>query len=337
MHNLKQEVSLKSFNTFGFDVNCKGLIRIYSISDFQRFLNHSFKPFKILGGGSNILLTKNLNDYVVKNEIKGFDILEEDDYQIIVKVGAGEIWHQFVMWSLAHKLCGLENLALIPGTVGAAPMQNIGAYGVEQETAFLSLNAIQIETGESHTFSKEACHFGYRESVFKNKFKDQYFITHVTYCLLKGEQNLHTHYGAIQDVLNLKEIHKPSVVDIAEAVMDIRNSKLPNPKEIGNAGSFFKNPVISTTHYAKLKSKYPTMPNYPISSDAVKIPAAWLIEQTGFKGLIRNNIGVHKNQALVLVHYGSGDGNELLSLAKEIQNKVKTVFDIDISPEVNIW
>lgn len=335
-HHIR-EVNLKPFNTFGFDVTCKGLIRVYSIQDFRDFIKRDLTPFKILGGGSNILLTENVNAYIVKNEIKGFEILEEDDDHILIKVGAGEIWHQFVMWSLSHRFSGLENLALIPGTVGAAPMQNIGAYGVEQEAVFHSLNAVHIETGECHTFTKEACHFGYRESVFKNKYKDQYFITHVTYSLLKGEQPLHTNYGAIQDVLNNKNIKMPSVLDIAGAVIEIRNSKLPNPKDIGNAGSFFKNPVISTCHYEQLKRLYPTMPHYPVSNESVKIPAAWLIEQTGFKGLIRNNIGVHKNQALVLVHYGGGHGKDLWLLAKEIREKVKSIFDIDITPEVNIW
>ncbi|MCZ2101433.1 MAG: UDP-N-acetylmuramate dehydrogenase [Chitinophagales bacterium] len=331
------ETNLKAYNTFGFEYHCKGIIRIFSVEMLQDVLSKNFKPFKILGGGSNVLLTENIDAYILKNEIKGISITQEDEDQILVRVGAGEIWHQFVMWSLSHHLSGLENLSLIPGTVGAAPMQNIGAYGVEQETAFHHLEAVHIETGSIHEFSKEVCQFGYRESIFKNTLKDQYFITHVTYQLYKKPQSLHYSYGAIEEVLNAHNISNPSSNDIAEAIIEIRKSKLPDPKTIGNAGSFFKNPVISKEQFLTLRNTYANLPHYPVSDTSVKIPAAWLIDQLGFKGITRNEVGVHKNQALVLVHYGSGQGQDVRMLAQEIQAKVKSTFNIEITPEVNIW
>lgn len=331
------ETNLKAYNTFGFEYHCKGIIRIFSVDMLHDVLGKNFKPFKILGGGSNVLLTENIDAYILKNEIKGISIIQEDEDHILVRVGAGEIWHQFVMWSLSHHLSGLENLSLIPGTVGAAPMQNIGAYGVEQEAAFHHLEAVHIETGAIHQFSKEVCQFGYRESIFKNTLKDQYFITHVTYQLCKKPQSLHYSYGAIEEVLNAHNISNPSSNDIAEAIIEIRKSKLPDPKIIGNAGSFFKNPVISKEQFLALKEIYTNMPHYPVSDTSIKIPAAWLIDQLGFKGTTRNKVGVHKNQALVLVHYGSGQGQDVRMLAQEIQAKVKSSFNIEITPEVNMW
>jgi len=331
------ETSLKPYNTFGLDAHCSGLYHIYSAKDFIEFLHKELTPFRIIGGGSNILLTGDINGYIVKNEIKGIHIEEENDETIQVRVGSGEIWHQFVMWSLSHRLYGLENLSLIPGTVGAAPMQNIGAYGIEQEHVFHSLNAIEIATGKIVNFSKEVCMFGYRESIFKNTHKDKYFITDVTYCLYKKPQRLHIAYGAIAETLQMKHISNPTSSDISEVVIEIRKSKLPDPKIIGNAGSFFKNPVIDINHYKSLKIQYPDIPSYPVSESAVKVPAGWLIEQLGFKGIIRENIGVHKKQALVLVNYGNGSGRDIWNLAMEIQNKVREVFSIDIAPEVNIW
>lgn len=337
MHHDPLETSLKPYNTFGLDANCKGIFHIYNEQDLLTLLDQNIKPFKIIGGGSNILLTDDIEENVLRNEIKGIEIIEEDEKHLLVRVGAGEIWHQFVMWSLSQRLSGLENLSLIPGSVGAAPMQNIGAYGVEQESAFHSLSAIHIETGLKQNFDKDACRFGYRESVFKNTFKNQYFITHVTYLLHKSPQQQHLSYGAINDILNAKNITNPSSLDIAEAVIEIRKAKLPDTRIIGNAGSFFKNPVISIEQYEDLKGQYREIPHYPASERLVKVPAAWLIDRLGFKGLIRNGIGVHKNQALVLVHYGNGTGKDILNLAYEIQNKVKEVFNIEITPEVNIW
>ncbi len=337
MCNKIRETNLKPYNTFGFDVTCAGIIEIYSVTQLKNALKESIRPFRILGGGSNILLTENLNEHILKNNIKGIDIIQDNDEDILVSVGAGETWHNFVMWSLSHKLYGLENMALIPGSVGAAPMQNIGAYGVEQDTVFHSLQAFQINTGELHSFSKEDCHFGYRESVFKNELKGQYFITSVTYRLHKTKKELNTSYGAISDLLRERNITEPTSIDIAEIVMDIRKSKLPDPKEIGNAGSFFKNPVISLEKFKQILEKHPNIPHYSDTNNSIKIPAAWLIDQLGYKGLIKNKIGVHKNQALVLVHYGGGKGKDVWELAQEIQHKVKETYGLDIFPEVNIW
>jgi len=329
--------NLKPYNTFGLEATSKGIIHILQENDLFEVLYHGLSPLKILGGGSNILITGNIDAYILRNEIKGIEIVDEDENQLLVQCGAGENWHQLVMWSLSHGLAGLENLSLIPGSVGAAPMQNIGAYGVEQESAFHSLKAIHLKTGVRRIFYKEECQFGYRESIFKNELKDQYFITHVNYLLKKKDFTLHLAYGVINDILGQKGISHPTVNDVSEAVIEIRRSKLPDPKQIGNAGSFFKNPVISMTLYNELIIKYPDMPSYPIDAESIKIPAGWLIEKAGMKGFTNGHIGVHKLQALVLVNYGGGQGAEIYSLALEIQQKVFDMFGIKISPEVNLW
>jgi len=328
---------LKQYNTFGLKSECMGLIHIYHEDEVLEVLEKGLQPIKILGGGSNILLTGYVPAYILKNEIKGIEIIEEDEKQALVCAGAGEKWENFVTWAMSHQLAGLENLSLIPGSVGAAPMQNIGAYGIEQDSAFYSLKAIHLSTGQRKTFVKDECKFGYRESVFKNELKDQYFITHVLYLLKKSDYTLNADYGAIREILNEKRIIDPKMTDISDAVITIRKSKLPDPKEIGNAGSFFKNPVISFVQYCELKNVYTEMPSYKVSDTEVKVPAGWLIEKCGFKGKRYGNIGVHKNQALVLVHYGDGNGDEILQLAKEIQATVLNTFSIEITPEVNIW
>lgn len=332
-----QNENLKPFNTFGLEATSKGVIHILHENDLFEVLLQGLSPLKILGGGSNVLITKNIEAYILRNEIKGIEIIDEDENQILVQCGAGEQWHQFVMWSLSHGLAGLENLSLIPGSVGAAPMQNIGAYGVEQESAFHSLKAIDLSSGVRRIFYKAECKFGYRESIFKNEVKDQYFITHVTYLLKKKDFQLQLSYGAITDILHQKGITQPTVIDVSEAVMDIRRSKLPDPKIIGNAGSFFKNPVISISLYDKLIAQYPDMPSYPINAEFVKIPAGWLIEKSGMKGYTKGHIGVHKLQALVLVNYGGGIGADIYQLALDIQQKVNDMFEIEITPEVNLW
>jgi UDP-N-acetylmuramate dehydrogenase len=334
---LKTNISLKPYNTFGIDVTADHLIVINNESDLKHVISQKYSPLKIIGGGSNILLTKPINGYVLKNEIKGIEIINEDQDIVTVKVGAGEKWHQFVMWSLSHHLGGIENLALIPGSVGAAPMQNIGAYGIEQENAFCSLQAMHLETGEKKVFSKMDCQFGYRDSVFKNHLKNQYFITHVTYTLKKTNIRLHLEYGAIKDILNQKQITEPTIVDVSEAVIEIRKSKLPDPLKVGNAGSFFKNPVVAIEQYYALQKAYPAMPHYPVSDEEVKIPAGWLIEKAGFKGKKFGHVGVHSEQALVLINFGGGTGHEIQLLASQIQESVKDMFNIDIYPEVNYW
>lgn len=336
MHIVQNE-NLKSYNTFGIGAQTKGIIHIMHENDLFDVLHQGISPIKILGGGSNVLITGDIDAYILRNEIKGIEIIDEDENEILVQCGAGEQWHQLVMWSLSHSLAGLENLSLIPGSVGAAPMQNIGAYGVEQESVFHSLKAIHMSTGVRRTIYKEECSFGYRESIFKNQLKDQYFITHVNYLLKKKDYKLNIEYGAITDVLKQKNISKPTIIDVSEAVMEIRRSKLPDPKIIGNAGSFFKNPVIEKSIYDALITRFPDMPHYPIDADTVKVPAGWLIEKTGMKGYTTKNVGVHKLQALVLVNYGAGKGEDIYQLALNVQQKVRDMFGIDIHPEVNLW
>lgn len=328
---------LKAYNTFGFEAHHKGIIRVTDEGMINEVIEQKLSPIKILGGGSNILINNDIDAYILKNEIKGIHIVSEDDTDIVVKVGAGEYWHSLVMWSLSHGLAGLENLSLIPGSVGAAPMQNIGAYGVEQDLAFDSLEAIHLLTGTKKIFMKDECHFGYRDSIFKNELKDQYFITHVSYQLKKKNYTLHIEYGAIREVLQSKKIDSPTIHDVSEAVIEIRKSKLPDPKYIGNAGSFFKNPVISASKYKLLKGQFSDLPSYPIDDDHVKVPAGWLIEKAGWKGHNQGHVGVHHLQSLVLVHFGHGTGAEIKGLALQIQSKVKDIFGIDIVPEVNFW
>ncbi|MFZ1750962.1 MAG: UDP-N-acetylmuramate dehydrogenase [Saprospiraceae bacterium] len=330
-------ISLVQYNTFGLSVAHKGLIHIHNEDHIYEVLTEGLAPIKILGGGSNILLTGDLDCYLLHNQIKGINIVDEDEHSTLVEVGAGEPWHQLVLWSLSHDLGGIENLSLIPGSVGAAPMQNIGAYGVEQEACFHSLRAIHLETGVRTVFYKDDCQFGYRESIFKHESKDQYFITHVCYLLHKKPHVLHLDYGAIRAVLEAKAIPYPTIQDVSTAVIDIRTSKLPDPKVVGNAGSFFKNPVISLDHFEKLKSTYQGIPSYPVSTTEVKVPAGWLIESAGYKGMKRGHAGVHKDQALVLVNHGGATGKEIYALAMDIKCQVVTQFGIDISPEVNVW
>ncbi len=332
-----QNQSLKEYNTFGIDAKAKGFVHIRSENDLYEVLVQELAPLKVMGGGSNILLTEDVDAYVLRNEIKGIEIVDEDDDRVMVNVGAGEKWHNFVLWAISHGLGGLENLSLIPGSVGAAPMQNIGAYGVEQETVFHSLSAIHLASGVRKSFFKYECKFGYRESVFKNELRDQYFITHVCYILKKNDHKLNIEYGAIKDVLHQKNISKPSILDVSEAVIEIRQSKLPDPRIIGNAGSFFKNPVISPAQYSNLIGAYPGAPSFPQGDGTLKIPAGWLIERLGYKGKTYETYGVHKDQALVLVNYGGSKGRDIYNLSLEIKGAVFKKFYIDIQHEVNVW
>jgi UDP-N-acetylmuramate dehydrogenase len=327
---------LHDFNTMKMKATCKAIIPIYSERAVFEILVKGLTPLKILGGGSNILITKDQDAYILKNEIKGIEIIDEDDQEVLVKIGAGENWHNLVMWSIGHGLGGIENLALIPGCVGAAPMQNIGAYGVEQKSVFHSLSAIDLEQGTSKIFYKADCRFGYRESIFKSELKGKYLITHVNYIFSK-KHTINTSYGAINLKLQERGIQNPSIMDVAEAVISIRQSKLPDPNVIPNTGSFFKNPIIQVEEFKKLKEKYDSVPSYPVNEMMVKVPAAWLIEQAGFKGMQIGDAGTHKNHALVLVNYGNATGEEMLSFAKSIQLGVAEMFGISLTPEVNIW
>ena len=334
-----KNVDLQSLNTFGIKVFGSHFVTISSLRDAQElFLTPLFQNSKhlILGGGSNILFTKDYNGLVVKVDLRGIEILNEDDDTITLKVGAGETWHDFVLHCVDRNLGGIENLSLIPGTVGAAPIQNIGAYGVEIRNVIVSVEAVDITTGKVRIFSNSDCNFAYRDSIFKQTLKDKYLISSVALKLTKRNHRLNTSYGAIEETLKQQGVVHPTVKNISDAVIHIRRSKLPDPAVIGNAGSFFKNPTIDNKLYESIKKDYPTFPSYPSGDGYVKIPAAWLIEQCGWKGKTFDSIGVHKNQALVLVNYGGGKGKQLWQLALDIKASVEQKFNIDLQPEVNV-
>ncbi|TBN05552.1 UDP-N-acetylmuramate dehydrogenase [Hyunsoonleella flava] len=334
---IQQNISLKNFNTFGIDVKAKYFASVTNTNQLTKLLANKNYPDKlVLGGGSNMLLTQDQDKLVIHVNIKGISIKNEDDNFVYVEANAGENWHEFVLWCLDNDFGGLENLSLIPGNVGTAPIQNIGAYGVELKDTFVSCNALNIDTLEETTFTKNDCNFGYRNSIFKNEAKDKYIITSVVFRLSKINHKLHMDYGAIISELNAQNVKNPTIQAISKAVIAIRESKLPNPKEIGNSGSFFKNPVISKKKFKKLQSNFKKIPSYPISNSEVKVPAGWLIETAGFKGKRFGNYGVHKNQALVLVNYGGAEGSDIFELSKLIQKTVFRLFDISIETEVNI-
>jgi UDP-N-acetylmuramate dehydrogenase len=335
---LAHNVSLKPYNTFSIDVAAETFYHITTEEDLIKVLAaQKNKEFFILGGGSNMLLTKDIELPVLHLDLKGIHIISETKKDVTLKVSAGENWHDFVIYCINNNYGGLENMALIPGNVGTAPIQNIGAYGVELKDSFYSCTAIHIKSQESHTFSKEACEFGYRNSIFKNQLKGQYIITSVSFCLTKKDHVLRTEYGAIQQELETNKIDNPTIKDISEAVIAIRQSKLPDPKELGNSGSFFKNPVVDLATFTTFQKKYPQAPFYKISDLEYKIPAGWLIEQAGFKGKRYGDAGVHKNQALVLVNYGNATGKEIWALAMKIQQVVLNTFGITIEAEVNVF
>lgn len=334
---IKHQISLKTFNTFGINVQADNFVAIGSFDDLNQAFEHQLFAHKclILGGGSNVLFTGDFAGTIFKNNLKGISILEQDDATVLIKAASGEIWHDLVMYCVQNNFAGVENLSLIPGTVGAAPMQNIGAYGVELIDVFESLSAFDVIEGTNRIFTKEECDFGYRSSVFKTIYKDRYFITDVTLRLSKSPV-LNISYGAIKDVLAEKNIIHPTIKDISEAVIAIRKSKLPDPKILGNAGSFFKNPEIPESFYLQLKTTFPEMPGYPTAVGFTKVPAGWLIEQCGWKGKQVGNTGAHKNQALVLVNYGNATGAEIMQHAFTIQQSVQEKFGITIVPEVNL-
>ncbi|VXC37827.1 UDP-N-acetylenolpyruvoylglucosamine reductase [Flavobacterium sp. 9AF] len=333
--NFETNFSLKSYNTFGIDAKAKQFIAIHSKEELAAILQNHQDIF-ILGGGSNMLLTQNVDKLVIHIDLKGIEIIDTNEDYVWVKAHAGENWHNFVLYCIEKNYGGIENLSLIPGNVGTTPIQNIGAYGVEIKDTFFCCEAMEIASQKLVTFDKESCAFGYRESVFKNELKNQFIITSVTFKLTKKNHRLNTSYGAIETELTNKKITSPTLKDISNAVITIRKSKLPDPKELGNSGSFFKNPIVSKTIYEKAKTNYPEIPHYPVSENEVKVPAGWLIEQAGFKGKRFGDAGIHKNQALVLVNYGHATGAEILAVAKMIQETVLEKFGIPIEAEVNI-
>ena len=333
LHN----TSLKSYNTFGIDASARHFVSVSSVEELKQVLNLKEYPNKfILGGGSNMLLTKDIDALVIHVNIKGIEISEKTADTVQIKAYAGEVWHDFVMWCLSNNYGGLENLSLIPGNVGSAPIQNIGAYGVELKDVFVSCEALHVDTLEMHVFDSKACNFGYRESIFKQKAKGKYIITSVTCELTTKNHSLHTNYGAIASELVHMGISNPTIQDISKAVIAIRQSKLPDPKKIGNSGSFFKNPVISKKQLEILKENFPDIPSYEVSDSKVKVPAGWLIENAGLKGKTLGNYGVHKHQALVLVNYGDAKGSDIFNLAVLIQKTIYRIFNIRIETEVNI-
>ncbi|WP_299227199.1 UDP-N-acetylmuramate dehydrogenase [uncultured Psychroserpens sp.] len=336
MH-IKNNISLKPFNTFGIDVKAKQFISVSTTEELKTIFSSKDFPNKfILGGGSNMLLTKDIDALVVHINLKGKQVISKTDTSVLVESQAGENWHDFVLWTLDNGFGGLENLSLIPGNVGTSPIQNIGAYGVELKDTFYSCTALNLETLEAETFTSSDCEFDYRNSVFKQQAKGKYIITSVIFKLTTKDHILHTNYGAISSELKQMNIDNPTINDISKAVINIRESKLPNPKEIGNSGSFFKNPIISKDAFIELQKNFPNAPHYIISKNEIKIPAGWLIEHAGFKGKTFENYGVHKKQALVLVNYGNAKGKDILKLSQLIQITVLRLFDINIETEVNI-
>lgn len=336
MH-IEKNVSLKPFNTFGIDAKATSYCNISTVEELKDVLKSNLQDsIFVLGGGSNMLLTQDIDALVLHINLKGIDVIGEKQDNVFVKAMAGENWHDFVLWCLKNDFGGVENLSLIPGNIGTAPIQNIGAYGVELKDIFVSCEAINITNNETRIFTKNDCKFGYRESIFKQELKGEYIITSVTLRLTKNQHKLRTSYGAISQQLKDLGVKGQTIQNISKAVIAIRQSKLPDPKKIGNSGSFFKNPVISTKKFAKLQENFPNAPSYQVSSNEVKVPAGWLIEEAGFKGKRFNNYGVHNKQALVLVNYGNANGNDIYKLAQLIQKTVKRIFDINIETEVNI-
>ena len=330
----KENFSIKRINTFGVDAKSNRYIKISKTSDLINVLKSNDLPIRIVGGGSNVLWTKDFNGLTIHIANKGISIIKETSKKVVVEVQSGENWHDFVIWSINNGYGGLENLSLIPGYVGAAPIQNIGAYGVELADVFISCSTIEINTLKQKQFNYSECNLVYRDSIFKNENKGEYIITSIILVLTKnGFHKLNTDYDEIKSIIG-KEMPTPK--NISDAVIKIRLSKLPNPEKVGNCGSFFKNPIISKSFFKKLKSRYHEIPNYTSKND-VKIPAAWLIDNLNLKGYRVGDAGIDENHALVLVNYGNASGKEILKLANEIITKVKFVYGIKLIPEVNIW
>lgn len=330
--------NLKALNTFGIEAYAKHYCELNHENEFSTLLKNQLFTISeklILGGGSNILFTKNFDGFVLHNKIKGISIVDDTEAFQIVKVGAGENWHEFVLWTIDHQLGGLENLSLIPGCVGASPMQNIGAYGVEIKDTFHQLEALELNSGDKKVFSNIDCNFGYRESIFKNKVKNKYLITNVFF-KLKKTPSLNTSYGAINEELSKLSITNPSIKDVSNAVIKIRQSKLPDPKELGNAGSFFKNPEVDAETFHQLKKTFPKIVSYPLPGNRYKLAAGWLIEDCGLKGYELNNAAVHIKQALVIVNKGNCSGKDVLELSNYVIQKVFNKFGVTLEREVNI-
>lgn len=337
---VKSGVDLQLYNTLNISAKTRYFAEIKSVDKLQKVLSHpesSAWEIFVLGGGSNVLFADDFGGLILHVEIKRREIVREHGEFVWVKFGAGENWHETVRYCINQGWGGIENLSLIPGTVGAAPIQNIGAYGVELTDVFESLEAVHIKTGQVRRFDKEDCRFGYRDSIFKNELKGRYVITDVVLRLTKEQKHeLNTEYGAIQSKLDEWGIREPSIRDISDVVIDIRNSKLPDPQTLGNAGSFFKNPIVDKEVFNRIKEDYPEVPGYPMNNGSVKVPAGWLIEETGWKGKVIGSVGTYEQQALVIVNHGGATGKEILQLAGLIRQSVEEEFGIELVPEVNI-
>ena len=337
MTKIHTNFSLKNFNTFGIEAKARQFVAVASVAELTSVLKqHQDDKKFILGGGSNMLLTQDIDALVIHIDLKGKKVIQENEDYVWVECQAGENWHEFVLWTLAQNYGGLENMSLIPGNVGTTPVQNIGAYGTEIKDTMTSCEAVKIDTFETKTFSNADCHFGYRESIFKQDVKDQYIITSVVFQLTKRNHKINTAYGDIQSELAKNGIENPTIQDVSAAVIAIRKSKLPDPKELGNSGSFFKNPILLKSDFEKIHVQFPNMKYYDVSETEVKVPAGWLIEQAGFKGKRFGDAGIHKNQALVLVNYGNATGQEILAVSKDIQKTIYEKFGIQIEAEVNV-
>jgi UDP-N-acetylmuramate dehydrogenase len=336
---LQSDVNLKPYNTFGIDVRAKAFCRIESLNQLPeiRLLYKQYYPnVLVLGGGSNVLLTKDFDGLVLLNDLKGILVLTEGAKRVELFVASGENWHKLVMQAVSKNWGGIENLSLIPGSVGAAPIQNIGAYGVEIKDVLKDVHVYEWETGTQQIFSNEDCQFGYRDSVFKRQEKGRYFITGITLLMEKNPTHFNTSYGDIRKVLEEKGVVQPTAEAVSNAVISIRSSKLPSPAVLGNAGSFFKNPVIEAAHFSLLKAQFPDIPSFTQENGTVKVPAAWLIERCGWKGKRVGNTGNHAGQALVIVNYGEATGNEIWQHAMTVQKSVEELFGIHLEPEVNV-
>lgn len=335
---IRHHVNLQAFNTFGIPAQALHYAELNeeaAFADIMQTDEYRLFPRLIIGGGSNILFTRDFEGLVIRNCLKGISLISENEETVLVEAASGENWHQFVQWCIAQGFGGLENLSLIPGCVGASPMQNIGAYGVEIKDVFKSLTALDLENGKRRVFSKEECAFGYRESVFKTIYKNKYLITSVTF-ELKRHPVINISYGAIAEQLKAMGVLSPGISDVSKAVMAIRQSKLPDPLVTGNAGSFFKNPEVSAEKYAEILSQFPELVSYPLASGHYKLAAGWLIEQAGLKGYEKNGAAVHTRQALVLINTGTATGEAVLALSTEIIEKVKKKYGITLEREVNI-
>ncbi|MGE8556786.1 MAG: UDP-N-acetylmuramate dehydrogenase [Chryseobacterium jejuense] len=336
---MQENFSLKPYNTFGVDAQAKYFVEINNIEELKNaliFSKENTLPLLFLGGGSNILLTKDFDGLAIKLNLKGISEKDINENEILVTAKAGENWHEFVMYCLSKNYGGLENLSLIPGNVGTSPMQNIGAYGTEIKDTFVNCLVLDLENLELITFDLEECRFGYRDSIFKQEGKGRYIILEVTFTLTKKDHPIKTEYGAITSELKNLGIEHPSIQDVSKAVINIRQSKLPDPKVIGNAGSFFKNPTIPLAQFEELKQKFENIQGYP-NGNMVKVPAGWLIEQCGWKGKQIGNVASHKLQSLVIINAtGEATGKEIFDFSTEIINSVKEKFGIELEREVNI-